>query len=40
MTNELNVKIARRLTMKNYQAEAYKRIAIRWCQGEGLEYEE
>ncbi|MCD8348059.1 MAG: UPF0158 family protein [Lachnospiraceae bacterium] len=23
----------------DYQAEAYKRIAIRWCQGEGLEYE-
>lgn len=24
----------------DYQAEAYKRIAIRWCQGEGLEYGE
>lgn len=24
----------------DYQAEAYKRIAIRWCQDEGLEYKE
>ncbi len=24
----------------DYQAEAYKRIAIRWCRDEGLEYEE
>lgn len=23
----------------DYQAEAYKRIAIRWCQDEGLEFE-
>lgn len=24
----------------DYQADAYKRIAIRWCRDEGLEYEE
>ncbi|MCD8109958.1 MAG: UPF0158 family protein [Clostridiales bacterium] len=24
----------------DYQAEAYKRIAVRWCRDEGLEYEE
>lgn len=24
----------------DYQEDAYKRIAIRWCQGKGLEYEE
>ncbi|MCD8021312.1 MAG: UPF0158 family protein [Clostridiales bacterium] len=24
----------------DYQADAYKQIAVRWCRDEGLEYEE